>query len=84
MAEHLAFIEAQHGTESRYKRCRCDACREAAAVERNRRRHENGIGPNAVHGKNSTYSNGCRCDECRQAHTAYSRRRRVEKRARIA
>lgn len=33
-----ALETAPHGTESRYKDCRCDICREAAAVGRQRRR----------------------------------------------
>ena len=30
-----------HGTESRYRTCRCDACRKAAADARRARRHAN-------------------------------------------
>lgn len=33
-----AIVEAQHGTEARYRRCRCDECRSAAATARRRRR----------------------------------------------
>jgi len=66
--------EAPHGTEARYKRCHCDACRAAAAAGRRKRRHEN---PNvAVHNANG-YANGCRCDECREG----SRIRHAERRA---
>lgn len=76
MAEHLAIVEAKHGTESRASRCSCADCRAAANAARNRRRLENGPGPNAVHGKRTTYSNGCRCGECRRAHADYQRQRR--------
>jgi len=39
LEEHLAEIEAAHGTESRYQRCDCPECRQAAADARRRRRH---------------------------------------------
>lgn len=35
-----AHREAPHGTETRYKRCRCALCRTAANAARKRRRHE--------------------------------------------
>ena len=79
----LAALPIPHGTEGGYtnRGCRCVACRSAMNVGRNRRRIEYGPGPNAVHGKNSTYSNGCRCDECRRAHTEYWRERRLRRSA---
>jgi hypothetical protein len=32
------LVEAAHGTEARYKRCRCDECRAASSAARRRRR----------------------------------------------
>lgn len=78
MAEHLAEVEAQHGTESRYKRCDCDECRAAsAAARRARRRNANP----ARHGLYASYSNGCRCAECREAKRVASALRRAKQAA---
>ena len=34
-------VEAPHGTETRYARCRCDLCREASNAARRQRRYNN-------------------------------------------
>lgn len=38
LEEYNAAREAPHGTESRYKRCRCEECRAAAAAAKQKRR----------------------------------------------
>lgn len=81
LEEHLADIEPEHGSESRYTsprfKCRCEACREAAnAARRERRKH-----PNVkVHGRAGN-KNGCRCQVCRDAQNAYMREYRRRRRA---
>jgi hypothetical protein len=60
--------EAPHGSESRYERCDCDECREAAAGARKARRHreaghcENCGGPRRSKGRPGADSGLCR--EC--------------------
>jgi hypothetical protein len=81
MAEHLAEVEPEHGTEGRYTSrkwaCRCDLCREAANDARRERRQY----PNVRrHGLHSSYGSGCRCDDCRAAHTVYTQKNRARKR----
>lgn len=40
-AQYLAEIAPEHGTESRYKSCRCSECRDAANAARRKRRASN-------------------------------------------
>ena len=46
MEEHRAFLREQaeardnHGTETRYRRCKCDKCREASSAARKKRREK--------------------------------------------
>ena len=73
MAEYLAEVAAQHGTERKYRLgCRCDECREGANAARRRRRH---TGVVLTH-NNSGYANGCRCEVCTEAHRVYRNERR--------
>ena len=77
LADHLASIEASHGTESRYRRgCRCDPCKSTATAARTRRRKQSPVSTSATHGRAATYSNGCRCQDCRAAHTVNRRAQR--------
>lgn len=75
---HLKFIEAQHGTLSRYQAgCRCDPCR---AANRERGRALKGRTP-PNHGYSGYVNYGCRCQVCRDGMLEYARELRRRKAA---